>query len=505
MLQVPDFQRKNRFRLDNPWWKIVKDSDASAPEAGAINAKVPEFSGPRRAYFQALYGLIEGMQANRAVVLMGPRRVGKTYLIKQIIGQLMLGGVHPQRVVYASLQTPLYTGMPLETMLGVFQEILQAPPNERLYVFFDEIQYLPQWEVHLKVLVDRFPQHRFVASGSAAAALRMKSQESGAGRFTDFVLPPMSFAEFLQFKGLESKLMPLNADGLPELTDIHALNSEFIAYMNYGGYPEAVLLPEIQYDIGRFIRSDIIDKVLLRDLPSLYGISNIQELNRLFTVLAFNTGQEISLEALGKDSGVAKNTLIRYLDYLEAAFLIQRITRVDENAQRMKRNRTFKVFLTNPSMRAALFGPLTEEDPAFGHVVESTLFSNLEGSLKSGTISYARWDRGGHQGEIDFVSIDLHQQPWGLLEVKWSDRESSLMQATQTLEAYIKNLKRRDCIALLTTQTQKRAPSHESRVRWIPTAEYCYLYAKERHYFESVIPSHTLSSSSSDFHLARYG
>jgi hypothetical protein len=474
MLQVPDFQRKNRFRLDNPWWEIVKASDASAPELEAINAKVPEFSGPRRAYFQALHGLIEGMQANRAVVLMGPRRVGKTYLIKQVIGQLMAGGVHPQRVVYASLETPLYTGMPLETMLSYFQEILQAPANERLYVFFDEIQYLPQWEVHLKVLVDRFPQHRFVASGSAAAALRMKSQESGAGRFTDFVLPPMSFAEFLQFKGLEDKLMPLNKEDMPELTDIHALNSEFIAYMNYGGYPEAVLLPEIQNDVGRFIRSDIIDKVLLRDLPSLYGISNIQELNRLFTVLAFNTGQEISLEALGKDSGVAKNTLIRYLDYLEAAFLIQRITRVDENAQRMKRNRTFKVFLTNPSMRAALFGPLTEDDPAFGHVVETVVFSSLR-YIKESDPAYARWDK----GEIDFVRLTpLNQKPYSALEVKWSDREVSLQEAAQILQDFARNHKIQE--AVLTTKTtdtllRSAAPS----VRGYPTALYCYHSAKE--------------------------
>jgi uncharacterized protein len=482
MLQVPDFQRKNRFRLDNPWWQIVKNSDANASEIEAIGAKVPEFLQPRRAYFQALYGLIEGMQANRAVVLMGPRRVGKTYLIKQVIGQLIAGGVLPQRVVYASLETPLYTGMPLETMLTHFQEILQAPDHERLYVFFDEIQYLPQWEVHLKVLVDRFPQHRFVASGSAAAALRMKSQESGAGRFTDFVLPPMSFAEFLQFKGLETKLMPLNKEGMPELADIHALNSEFIAYMNYGGYPEAVLLPEIQNDIGRFIRSDIIDKVLLRDLPSLYGISNIQELNRLFTVLAFNTGQEISLEALGKDSGVAKNTLIRYLDYLEAAFLIQRITRVDDNAQRMKRNRTFKVFLTNPSMRAALFGPLTEDDPAFGHVVETVVFCSMR-YLHAPDPAYARWDK----GEIDFVSLDqVTQQPYAAVEVKWSDREKSLQDAAQTLQDYAqRNAMKRTILTTKTTDTLMR--SADPVVRCYPTALYCYNAAESTGMLNSVL------------------
>lgn len=59
-------------------------------------------------------------------------------------------------------------------------------------MFFDEIQYLKSWEVHLKALVDRYPNLKFVASGSAAAALRLKSNESGAGRFTEFLLPPLT-------------------------------------------------------------------------------------------------------------------------------------------------------------------------------------------------------------------------------------------------------------------------------------------------------------------------
>ena len=64
----------------------------------------------------------------------------------------------------------------------------------------------------------------------------------------------------------------------------------------------------------RFIKSDIIDKVLLRDLPILYGISDIQELNSLFNTLAYNTGQELSLEDLSKTANVAKNTLVKNLE-----------------------------------------------------------------------------------------------------------------------------------------------------------------------------------------------
>ena len=67
-------------------------------------------------------------------------------------------------------------------------------------LFLDEIQYLADWERHLKAFVDAHPDVRCVASGSAAAALRLKSVESGAGRFTDFLLPPLTFYEYLDLQ-----------------------------------------------------------------------------------------------------------------------------------------------------------------------------------------------------------------------------------------------------------------------------------------------------------------
>ena len=69
--------------------------------------------------------------------------------------------------------------------------------GEVRYVFFDEIQYLRDWEIHLKVMTDDRPLTKVTVSGSAAAALRLRSQESGAGRFTDFLLPPLTFYEYL--------------------------------------------------------------------------------------------------------------------------------------------------------------------------------------------------------------------------------------------------------------------------------------------------------------------
>ena len=234
-------------------------------------------------------------------------------------------------------------------------------------LFLDEIQYLRDWERHLKVFVDDHPDVRCVASGSAAAALRLKSIESGAGRFTNFLLPPLTFYEYLDLLH-ETDLVEKAPRGGNRIarSRITELNRHFLDYINFGGYPEAALSDTVRDDPQRYIGADIIEKVLLRDLPSLYGIQDVQELNDLFTTLAFNTAGEVSPEALAQNSGVTKPTLKRYLEYLEAAFLIRVVHRIDRNARRFKRASRFKVYVTTPALRAALFGPVTADDPAMG-------------------------------------------------------------------------------------------------------------------------------------------
>src|SRR5690606_34535745 len=126
-------------------------------------------------------------------------------------------------------------------------------------------------------------------------ALKRQSTESGAGRFTDFLLPPLTFSEYLQLRP-EPAAIREDQPNLYALDDIDTLNSQFVDYVNYGGYPELALTPSVRSNPERFVKSDIVDKVLLRDLPQLYGIKDIQELNSLFTLLAFNTAEEVSLE-----------------------------------------------------------------------------------------------------------------------------------------------------------------------------------------------------------------
>lgn len=412
---IPTEKIVERLRYENPWWV-----NRQIPEAYSVMAK--------RLYFSLFYPYVIEKSVRRALVLMGPRRVGKTVMLYHSIQQLLTEKIDPHKIFFIGIDNPIYVHLSLEDLLKLCKQSLNLDELKDCYVFFDEIQYLKDWERHLKVLVDSYPETKFIVSGSAAAALKWHSTESGAGRFTDFMLPPLTFQEYIHLKNMNH----LMYDGkttygdkqIPYcLTyDIKALNKEFMHYLNFGGYPEVVLSEKIQSDMGRYVKNDIVDKVLLRDLPSLYGIKDVQELNRFFTYLAYNTGNEFSYESMSKESGILKETLKKYLDYLEAAFLIKVLNKVDVNAKRLKRVTSFKVYLTNPSLRTALFSPIHETDDEMGNMVETAVLSQWMHREKL-DLTYARWKEGRTEGEVDLVLVDdkKYKPVWGV-EVKWSNR-----------------------------------------------------------------------------------
>jgi predicted AAA+ superfamily ATPase len=242
------------------------------------------------------------------------------------------------------------------------------------------------------------------------------------------MLPPLTFQEYIHLKEMNHLIydgsIVYGNKSIPYcLThNINALNKEFVNYLNFGGYPEVVLSEKIQSDMGRYVKNDIVDKVLLRDLPSLYGIKDVQELNRFFTYIAYNTGNEFSYETMSRESGIQKDTLKKYLEYLEAAFLIKVLNKVDLNARHLKRVTSFKVYLTNPSLRTAMFSPISEIDSEMGNMVETAVLSQWMHREKL-NLTYARWKEGRNEGEVDLVLVDdaKFNPIWGV-EIKWSNR-----------------------------------------------------------------------------------
>ena len=463
---IPTEKIIERLRYENPWW---------------INKRAPETYScmSKRLYFNIFYPYVAEKNVRRAVVLMGPRRVGKTVMLFHSIQQLLAENVNPQKIFFIGIDNPIYVHLSLDDILTFCKKSLNQDNLKGSYVFFDEIQYLKDWERHLKVLVDSYPETKFIVSGSAAAALKWHSAESGATRFTDFMLPPLTFQEYIYLKNLnhlvyEGKIIYGEKQMPYYLThDIKAFNKEFVNYLNFGGYPEVVLSEKIQSDMGRYIKNDIVDKVLLRDLPSLYGIRDVQELNRFFTYIAYNTGNEFSYEKISKESGIQKDTLKKYLEYLEAAFLIKVLNKIDVNAKRLKRITSFKVYLTNPSLRTALFSPISETDSEMGNMVETAVLSQWMHREKL-DLTYAHWKDGRNEEEVDLVLVDdkKYKPVWGV-EIKWSNRYFDKPQELKSLIQFCKANKFET--ALVTSIDQSGVKKTDNHIfSFLPSSVYSY-------------------------------
>ncbi|MGD2035177.1 MAG: ATP-binding protein [Bacteroidales bacterium] len=452
----------DRIRFENPWW--IK---------GEIEADYNEM--PRRLYFDLFKPLVYESDIRRAVVLMGPRRVGKTVMLYHLVADLIENGISPQKIIFITIENPIYNNISLEEIFKYSREAIDSEDTQDWYVIFDEIQYLRDWEVHLKSLVDSYRTCKFIVSGSAAAALKFKSNESGAGRFTDFLLPPLTFNEYINLKKLERIISPMKLSWQEHITTFYTsthideLNKHFLDYINFGGYPEVIFSEKIQANPGRYIRQDIVDKVLLRDLPSLYGINDVQELNSLFTSIAYNSGNEFSFEALSQQSEVPKNTLKKYIEYLEAAFLIKRIRRISESGKKFKRENFFKIYLTNPSLRSALFSPLSSNDENLGNMIETAIFSQWM-HRDWFTPRYARWNK----GEVDMVSLsERNSKPLWALEIKWSNR---FFDKPNELKSLVRFCKENNLNSAIVTTIDREGIriTDDIEIQFLPASAYAY-------------------------------
>ncbi len=463
---IPESKILERLRFENPWWL-----------GGGIEAELAGL--PRRLYFDLFMERLFETELKRAIILMGPRRVGKTVMMHHAIDRLLDEGVRPQKILFIGTDNPIYINMGLEELFSLGRSASGDLDTEGRYVFFDEIQYLKDWERHLKVLVDSYPKTKFIVSGSAAAALKARSTESGAGRFHDFLLPPLTFQEFIHLQNLSGFIKPsaryYEAQGLElyEALDIKALNERFIQYLNYGGYPEVIFSDKIRNNMPRYVKNDIIDKVLLRDLPSIYGIKDVQELNRFFAYIAYNTGKEFSFEKISQESGLDKGLIRRYMEYLEAAFLVKVVHKVDEKARSFKRVTGFKVYLSNPSLRTALFSPIQSTDDETGSLVETAIFSQHL-HYDNSSLFYSKWKTGRSEGEVDMVKLDPKDlSPSWCSEIKWSNRYFEKPYELKSLLEFCKKNGLRNAL-ISSIDKDKEVDFNDVKLNFYPAALYAY-------------------------------
>ena len=260
--------------------------------------------------------------------------------------------------------------------------------------------------------------------------------------------------------------------------DVKMLNRHFVDYVNFGGYPEAVSSPVIRSDPARYIGADIVDRVLLRDLPSLYGIQDVQELNTLFTDLGVQhsrrgfTGSAVS--AVRRDQADAQYaTWSTWKRRSSSRSSIASITMpAVSSAPPVSR-----CMPTTPSLRCALFGPVAEDDGEMGPIAETAVFAQWFHSDSHRQLHYASW----RNGEVDIVCLDRRRQkPTWCVEVKWSDRYVRRPGEPSSLMDFAN--RHPEVTPLVTTRTlDRKFDPRPGNAHWdfIPTSLYCYIVGRE--------------------------
>ncbi len=467
---IADNDLFHRLAFDNPWWELKADTK--------IQFKNP----PKRIFYGPFYDHLTRAKTGQVLALAGPLRAGKTVLLRQAVAGLIESGVKPTSVFYCNMTVPSYTATNVTTLFEMFCRRYRHGPDAELYILYDEIQYVKGWEKALLALSEMRPNARIVAAVSSGAPAITTGKKTHDGRITTYVLPPLTFLEFLRFRDSEAALfgdvpdgagakMALRANALP------ALNAEFYRYINFGGFLEGIVMSKEGTPAPTFIRDGVADRVLHKDLASLHGVNDAQELNRLFGVLAFNTAREVTIDDLAKAVGIAKNTLRKYLDYLESAFLIRRLPRVDRNAKKFQRAVSFKVYLTAPCLYAALFAPVPKDDQFFHRLAETALVAQWLGSPELDNLAYASW-RGG---AIDLLMMNPDSgTPDHVYEIDWENRYGRPGKGPEELVGFVEGTNRKAECYILTGAIARPASMRGIDMTLAPLALYAYWLERDK-------------------------
>ena len=401
----------------NPWWKT-----------GTVSPQMSK-AYKRFAFYEAMKRLAD-KGIRRSVVLTGTRRVGKTTIQYQMIESLLKSGVAPQKIVFISMDHPMLKLSQFQDVLECYHENIYA--KQDVYYFFDEVQYAQDWDRWLKIIYDTQPDTKVVATGSASPALMKGSRESGAGRWSVIQVPTMSFYEYCELLDSERPDIDpdLKATDLPEksrieqtriMMQLSRVQNHFMRYLQVGGFPE-LALADNDLMAQQIMREDVVDKVLKRDLPSLYNIRNATELERIFLYLCNVSSEIVSIEAITKElNGVSRVTVENYIQYLESANLIYQSWPVDMAGKKVLKARP-KIYIADAAIRnAVLMDDSVLTDPVeMGKIVETAVYKHVAASCRRYAASVGYF-RGGKRGkEIDIV-VDYPNTRKILIEVKYRE------------------------------------------------------------------------------------
>lgn len=443
------------LRSLNPWW------------TGQPGPLLPAF---QRWPFDRLYRLVQ-KGITPSTVLRGPRRVGKTVLLRQIIERLLADGITANRILYVPFDELPAMRKIQEPVLAIsrwFEEqVLRASfnvmgrKNEPAFLFFDEVQNLDAWAPQIKNLVDNHSV-RVLVTGSSS--LRIEAgRDSLAGRITTLDLGPLLLREIAQLRfghattptwsdnGIESVAKPefWRAAIAKAAEERHILRQAFDAFCDRGAYPAAQEYPDTPWhDLADHLNETVIKRAIQHDLRMGPRGQKRDEklLEEVFRLCCRYAGQtpgpnvfvpEIQ-QALGGNIGW--NRILSYLRFLDGTLLIRLISPLELRLKRKKG--APKICLCDHALRASWLQEVVPLSP--DRLAQSPHLSDLAGHIAESVLGYylasipeldiAHFPQRGAEPEVDFVlTLGTRRIP---IEVKYRQRIDS-HQDTLGLRAFL--------------------------------------------------------------------
>lgn len=465
------------LRQYNTWWRNP--------------SSIKEESKPQKrlAYYEALK-MIKHKTIRRFAVLSGARRVGKTTIMYQMIDNLIDEGVNPGNILYVSFDNPIVKLVSVESVISIYESLY--PIEGTKYVFLDEIQYTENWELWMKVIYDSRKDIRLTATGSASPILEKGSTDSGTGRWSVLKIPTMSFYEYCCLLQIEEPILPdnlkltnlvkMNNAELGDLMDrFTLLKGHFNRYLMVGGFPELVLSDDDIY-AQRMLREDVVDKVIKRDVLTLFNIRSPLLMEKLFLYLCMNSTEIFSVTTAAKElENISPITIENYIAALEMSNLIYVAKPINVGSKGALKGKP-KIFIADAAIRNAvlMIDDVLSDEKELGAMVETCVYKHIAAFYQgsSAQLGYFRKLK-ENQKEVDIV-IELPREKI-LCEVKY--RNNSHIPTSDAIVELCNDEKSKVTNAFIITKNLEDfgITKHETKtaIMRVPAIAFLYLLGKE--------------------------
>jgi predicted AAA+ superfamily ATPase len=348
--------------------------------------------------------ILRKLQPNKVVIVFGARRVGKTVLVKEILEQ-----VNEPVLTLNGEDINVHDKLAIRSVEN-YKQILGS--YKLLYI--DEAQKIPEIGLKLKLMIDEIEGLRIIISGSSSLDIHKDAGEPLTGRKYSFNLFALSENEYNQVEDSISKI-----DKIRER-------------MIFGNYPELLHLPDREDKIDYL--NEMVSSYLLKDILVYENIKNSQKIFNLLRLIAFQIGGEVSLQELGNQLGISKNTVEKYLDLLSKVFILHKVEGFSRNLRKEITKNSRWYFLDNGIRNAVIanFNPIESRND-IGSLWENYMISErLKYQEYHRLMSNNYFWRTYDQQEIDWVE-EREGSLFGY-EFKW--KEDKVKIPTQWENAY---------------------------------------------------------------------